>query len=224
MEGYLALTSNPNHIQDIEIVAKEDGRLAKIVASSRECLEETRAWRPVCVLIDVEIGLSLGGLAAVLRDEAVLATPAVLLISPDSEYSNLRSLEFQDFIQAPISIPELRLRIFQQIARSLGTDSDSRLRHGKLVIDLNRRQVKLNNETVELTYKEYALLSFLASSPGRPYTREVLLNQVWGYDYFGGGRTVDVHVRRIRSRIEADEEFIETVRNVGYRFVDRYRD
>ena len=166
----------------------------------------------------------MGGLAAVLRDEAVLATPAVLLISPDSEYSNLRSLEFQDFIQAPISIPELRLRIFQQIARSLGTDSDSRLRHGKLVIDLNRRQVKLNNETVELTYKEYALLSFLASSPGRPYTREVLLNQVWGYDYFGGVRTVDVHVRRIRSRIEADEEFIETVRNVGYRFVDRYRD
>ena len=58
----------------------------------------------------------------------------------------------------------------------------------------------------------------------RPYTREVLLNQVWGYDYFGGVRTVDVHVRRIRSRIEADEEFIETVRNVGYRFVDRYRD
>ena len=224
MEGYLALTSNPNHIRDIEIVAKEDGRLAKIVASSRECLEETRAWRPVGGLIDVEIGLSLGGLAAVLRDEAVLATPAVLLISPDSEYSNLRSLEFQDFIQAPISISELRLRIFQQIARSLGTDSDSRLRHGKLVIDLNRRQVKLNNETVELTYKEYALLSFLASSPGRPYTREVLLNQVWGYDYFGGVRTVDVHVRRIRSRIEADEEFIETVRNVGYRFVDRYRD
>ena len=73
---------------------------------------------------------------------------------------------------------------------------------------------------VDLTYKEYELLRFLALNPGKAFTREMLLNQVWGYDYYGGSRTVDVHVRRIRAKIELHEPYIETVRNVGYRFVE----
>jgi len=72
---------------------------------------------------------------------------------------------------------------------------------------------------VELTFKEYELLKFLMNDRGRVFTREALLNKVWGYDYFGGDRTVDVHVRRLRSKIElSDIEYIETVRNIGYRF------
>ncbi len=72
---------------------------------------------------------------------------------------------------------------------------------------------------VELTFKEYELLKFLARDRGRVFTREALLNKVWGYDYFGGDRTVDVHVRRLRSKIElSGQTFIETVRNIGYRF------
>ena len=72
---------------------------------------------------------------------------------------------------------------------------------------------------IELTFKEYELLKFLASHQGRVYTREALLNKVWGYDYYGGDRTVDVHIRRLRSKIEdAKHTFIETVRNIGYRF------
>lgn len=72
---------------------------------------------------------------------------------------------------------------------------------------------------MDLTYKEYELLRFLASRPGRVFTREALLSQVWGYDYFGGSRTVDVHIRRLRAKIEdASHSFIDTVRGVGYRF------
>ena len=75
-------------------------------------------------------------------------------------------------------------------------------------------------KVVELTFKEYELLKFLASNRGRVYTREALLNKVWGYDYYGGDRTVDVHVRRLRSKIEDSKRtFIETVRNIGYRFI-----
>ena len=72
---------------------------------------------------------------------------------------------------------------------------------------------------VELTFKEYELLKLLAGHPGRVYTREVLLDKIWGYDYYGGDRTVDVHIRRLRSKIEdSNHIFIETVRNIGYRF------
>ena len=97
----------------------------------------------------------------------------------------------------------------------------ARLRRGGLVIDLERYTVTIDGEPVDLTYKEYELLVFLSSNPGKPFTREALLNRVWGYDYYGGSRTVDVHIRRIRAKVERREEFIETVRNVGYRFIDR---
>ncbi|MSP23201.1 MAG: winged helix family transcriptional regulator [Dehalococcoidia bacterium] len=96
------------------------------------------------------------------------------------------------------------------------------IRHGALVIDLERYKVTLEAEVVDLTYKEYELLRFLASNPGKPFTREVLLNQVWGYDYYGGSRTVDVHIRRIRAKIENREQYIDTIRNVGYRFIETF--
>lgn len=87
------------------------------------------------------------------------------------------------------------------------------------MIDPAQCEVTLEGEVVELTFKEYELLRFLASNRGRVFTREALLNWVWGYDYYGGERTVDVHVRRLRSKIEDSKHvFIETVRNIGYRF------
>ena len=93
------------------------------------------------------------------------------------------------------------------------------IRAGDLVLDLDRYDVTLMGRKVLLTYKEYQMLVLLASNPGRGYTRESLLIEVWGYDYFGGTRTVDVHIRRLRSKIEdASNSFIETIWNVGYRF------
>ena len=87
------------------------------------------------------------------------------------------------------------------------------------MIDTARCEVTVAGRPVLLTFKEYELLRFLASNPGRVFSRDSLLNRVWGYDYFGGDRTVDVHVRRLRSKIEPlGYSFIETVRNIGYRF------
>ena len=88
-----------------------------------------------------------------------------------------------------------------------------------MTIDLVKYEVTLENRVIELTFKEYELLLYLASNKGRVFTREALLNKVWGFDYFGGDRTVDVHIRRLRSKIEDSEHtFIDTVRNIGYRF------
>lgn len=116
---------------------------------------------------------------------------------------------------------EARLRL--AIARALDGDDpgdDVRITAGVLVIDEATYSVRLRGKALDLTYKEFELLKYLAQHPGRVFTRAQLLQEVWGYDYFGGTRTVDVHVRRLRAKLGSDHEtLIGTVRNVGYRFV-----
>ncbi len=125
-----------------------------------------------------------------------------------------------DFIVLPAAAGELRRRIERALYRRHGIDRENFVRCGVLTIDLANYRVTVADEAVVLTFKEYELLRYLAMNAGRVSTREQLLNRVWGYDYFGGARTVDVHIRRIRSKIEIHgHTFIETVRNVGYRLV-----
>ena len=94
------------------------------------------------------------------------------------------------------------------------------IRSGEVVVDDATYTAKIGKRTLDLTFKEFELLKFLAQHPGRVFSRQQLLQEVWGYDYFGGTRTVDVHVRRLRAKLGAEHEtLIGTVRNVGYRFV-----
>jgi len=124
-----------------------------------------------------------------------------------------------DFVIEPWDPGEIAVRARRLITRARNAQEKEQIRCGDLVIDLARCEVLLNGHRIELTFREYELLRFLAANPGRAYTRETLLNKVWGFDYFGGDRTVDVHVRRLRSKLgDPDETFIETVRNIGYRF------
>jgi DNA-binding response OmpR family regulator len=124
-----------------------------------------------------------------------------------------------DFILTGASSEELCARVRQALYRRHGVDSRNVLKYGDLVMDLANYTVHIAGRPVELTFKEYELLRFLATNRGRVYTRETLLNKVWGYDFYGGARTVDVHIRRLRAKIEdRHTPFIETVRNVGYRF------
>ena len=100
-------------------------------------------------------------------------------------------------------------------------DAEQLIKVGDLVVDQANYAVTIAGQPLELTFKEYELLRFLATHRGRVFTREALLNQVWGYDYYGGNRTVDVHIRRIRAKLGTPyEDLVETVRNVGYRFND----
>jgi DNA-binding response OmpR family regulator len=117
---------------------------------------------------------------------------------------------------------EARLRlVIGRLAADREDDPETQLiRTGGVVIDEASYTAKLNNRTLDLTFKEFELFKFLAQHPGRVFTREQLLQEVWGYDYFGGTRTVDVHVRRLRAKLGPEhEQLIGTVRNVGYRFV-----
>ncbi len=126
-----------------------------------------------------------------------------------------------DFIIHPYTPQELVKRMDRVLARSREPGSNEVVKTGDLLIDIGKYEISLGGRRVILTYKEYQLLVLLATNPGRVYTRDELLQQVWGYDYFGGTRTVDVHIRRLRSKIEStNRSFIETIWNVGYRFKD----
>ncbi len=124
-----------------------------------------------------------------------------------------------DFVVEPWDASEVALRARRVLQRSNGSDGEEVIECGDLLIDPVRYEVRLRGEIVTLTFREYELLKLLASNKGRVFTRDALLNRVWGYDYYGGDRTVDVHIRRLRSKIEGSgDSFIETVRYIGYKF------
>ena len=150
-----------------------------------------------------------------------LKLPVIALV-PETRLADLgTTLGVDDFLLSPPNNEELLARSRRAISQTPSHDSEEVIRVGDLAINTANYEVSLQGRRVNLRFKEYELLLLMATNPGRVYTREALLNRVWGYDYLGGTRTVDVHVRRLRSKIEdADHTFIETVWNVGYRFKD----
>ena len=125
-----------------------------------------------------------------------------------------------DFIIRPYHDTELLLRINRLLKKTQDAASTDQIKCNGLTIDLVTCEVTVDGRKADLTFKEYELLKLMASNRGRVYTREVLLDKIWGFDYYGGDRTVDVHMRRLRSKIEdSAHTYIETVRNIGYRFV-----
>ena len=129
------------------------------------------------------------------------------------------TLNMDDFVVEPWDVTEVTARVKQALWRVSKISSSELIKCGDLVIDLARCEVSVDGRLIVLTFREYELLRFLASNRGRVFSRDTLLNKVWGYDYYGGDRTVDVHIRRLRSKVEdPTHSFIETVRNIGYRF------
>jgi DNA-binding response OmpR family regulator len=159
-------------------------------------------------------------LRALLRSRDLLPQTATLAIVRSEQLAAFDlQLGFDDFLVHPILADEAVARVRRAIWRKSGVESDNTLRLGDLLIDLGNYKAFVGGRPIDLTYKEYELLRFLATNRDKVFTREALLNRVWGYDFYGGARTVDVHIRRLRSKIEdGHHTFIETVRNVGYRF------
>ena len=143
----------------------------------------------------------------------------ILLNATQLGQLELRDELFDDFILTPFRHQELEARL-KHLFWSQGVDSRGEvLTHGDLILNLETYQAVVNGRPLDLTYMEYELLKFLVSHPGKVFSRETLLSRVWGYDYFGGARTVDVHVRRLRSKLgEEYAGLIQTIRSVGYSF------
>lgn len=144
-----------------------------------------------------------------------------LAIVESTELGELQSKYISDFILYPYENSELAVRLARLLSRGQSTKSGKLISTDGLEIDTESFEVTIDGRQLTLTFKEFELLRFLAAHPGRVHTREALLNQVWGYEYFGGLRTVDVHVRRIRAKLGAKhEDRIQTVHGVGYKFVN----
>ena len=223
MQSVLLISDNQDHLVTTRAALREHGHTLRCEPTIDRGLLAVREQPPDLLCLDISGGAAANGLAALLRDQhlqgslpvlAIVARDQFYLVGPDSGVS--------DVIVTPLERDELQLRIARLVSPGDAPDGQL-LRRGELLIDQERYTVRLGDEAVDLTYKEYELLRFLAQNPGKAFTREMLLNQVWGYDYYGGARTVDVHIRRIRAKIERHEPFIETVRNVGYRFVEEPR-
>lgn len=173
--------------------------------------------KPDLVLIDTH-ALGQRELVEILDSCKQLRIASLCLVNRDSltEYDAGNGAD--DFLLDPLFWPELEVRVHQLLCRGQSPNNDQTIRVGELVINQNRYEVRLSGSKLLLTYKEYQLLRLLASSPGTVFSREELLSKIWGFDYFGGTRTVDVHIRRLRSKLEAtDHTYIETIWNVGYR-------
>lgn len=191
-----------------------------------QALEIARSQKPDLIVLDLMLPKISGyEVCRILRKD--MSVPILMLTAKAGEVDKIVGLEIgaDDYMTKPFSTKELLARIRALLRRaslveSRQAASDSALRINDLEIDIARHQAKLGESVLELTQKEFDLLDFLARNKGLVFTREQLLNKVWGYDYVGGTRTVDVHIRWLREKIEAnpgEPKRLVTVRGVGYK-------
>jgi DNA-binding response OmpR family regulator len=148
-------------------------------------------------------------------------TIPVMLLVGGAQLSDLEHRDelFDDFCLSPFHPAELEARLRHLLVTDIDLHRAELVEYGELTLNLETYQASIAGRPLDMTYMEYELLKFLAQNPGKVFTREMLLSRVWGYEYYGGARTVDVHVRRLRAKLgEEHANLIQTVRSVGYRF------
>jgi DNA-binding response OmpR family regulator len=221
------------------LVAEDDHDIAELIA---HCIRKA-GWNPYLVAAGDEalayarqnptdllvLDIMLPGLSglevcrALRAEKKTAAVPIIMLTARTEETDRILGLELgaDDYVAKPFSPNELVARIRAVMRRSQRNEPrESMLRFGNIVMDLSRHTVSSDGREVKLTAKEFMLLQYLLEHPGRVLSRDVLLGDVWGYQYTGGTRTVDVHVRRLREKLPVLVDALETVKQFGYKLVD----
>ena len=210
---------------------KKNGYSVETAADGREALAKAAGMD--LVLLDIMLP-EVDGLEVCRRlkaDPQTSGIPIIMLTAKAEEIDRVLGLELgaDDYVVKPCSMRELLARVKAVLRRS-AKDSQSEkgreetLKIGGLRLDFSSYQAWLHDEPIALTPKEYELLKLLVTNPGRAFTRDELLERIWGYEYYGDTRTVDVHIRHLRAKLKGDENIskaIETVRGIGYRFARR---
>lgn len=226
----LLVEDEPSIAVPLSFLLSEEGFKVKVVGDGREALSEFNRKTPDLVLLDVMLP-SMSGIEVCQRIRATSDVPVIMLTAKASEIDKVLGLEVgaDDYVTKPYSSRELLARIKSVMRRSRSSDlgapelQDEVLTVGPVTIDYGRHSVEVDGELVQLPLKEFQLLGTLMSNAGRVVTRAYLLTEVWGADFYGDERTLDVHIKRLRSRISpgnVDRKLISTVRGVGYRFED----
>ena len=212
---------------------RQDGHEVVRASSGAEALERFAELEFDLVVLDVMMP-SIDGLEVCRRMRASSTVPIIMLTAKTEEIDKVLGLELgaDDYITKPFSIREFRSRVKAALRRSAmrppraagDSDEDAEpLESGELRIDFAKRTVRLRAETVRTTFVEFEILGLLARNPGRVFTREALLERIWGDSAYRDPRTIDVHIRHLREKLERDAkepEYLFTVRGVGYRFRD----
>jgi DNA-binding response OmpR family regulator len=189
-------------------------------AVSSETDAAAGSWGGAIIAAEDEGDAGFNFARAIRRDDQGIAP--VLLLIRGSQLAELdgRHEIFDDFCVTPFHPVEFEARLKHLLVRGGWTEvTDDIISYELLVLNLETYQALIDGRPLDLTYMEYELLRFLAANPGRVFTRETLLSRVWGYEYYGGARTVDVHIRRLRAKLgEEHAALIQTVRSVGYKF------
>ena len=183
----------------------------------RTGLEAVRTHHPRLVVLDVGLP-DMDGLEVCRRLRQTSTIPVIFLTARDGEIDRVLGLELgaDDYVTKPFSPAELVARVKAVLRRTEGPPAAEIIQVGAATIDLGRREVRVHDVPVAFTTKEFELLRFLAERPGLAMSRQQILDNVWGYDWFGDSRTVDVHVAQVRKKLE-DAVRIDTVRGIGYR-------
>jgi len=231
-ETILIVEDEPALRDTLSYNLKKEGLTVEAVGDGRAALESARKLKPDLIILDIMLpGLDGFEVARILRKE--MTTPILMLTARDDEIDRVVGLEVgaDDYLTKPFSMRELmarvkaqlrRARIMQEeITKTTPEKQHEKLTFDNLVINLTRQEVILNGEPLPIKPQEYQLLLFFAEHKGQMLSREFILERVWGWDFIGDSRTVDVHVRWLRQKIEEDPGTpvrIITVRGGGYRF------
>ena len=221
----LAVDDEVHILELISFNLKAAGYHVVTALTGEEALKRCEVERPSLVLLDIMLP-GIDGLEVCRRlkgDRMTSNIPIIMLTARGDEVDKILGLELgaDDYITKPFSVRELAARV-KSLLRRVAPQQESEpqtLRSGDIMIDITNYEAFKGGEKLSLTLKEFELLKYLVQHPGRVFTRAQLLQEVWGYDYYGGTRTVDVHIRRLRAKLGGEyEHVIGTVRNVGYRF------
>jgi len=220
----LIVEDDPNIRELLQLYLEKDGYAVTLASDGGQGLAKFRAIKPNLVLLDVMMPV-MDGWAVCKAIRAEGDTPVIMLTAKGETDDKVAGLKAgaDDYITKPFEMKELLARIeavLRRTDRGIEESKSRRLVFDKLVIDMDAFELTVDGKKVDTPPKEMELLFYLASSPNRVYTRNQLLDEVWGFDYFGDSRTVDVHVKRLREKLEGVSEkwSVKTVWGVGYKF------
>jgi DNA-binding response OmpR family regulator len=214
----LVVDDEPNIADLIELYLRRDGYRVVKAATGDDGLRAVQEHRPRLVVLDVGLP-DMDGLEVCRRLRSTSAIPVIFLTARDTEVDRVLGLELgaDDYVTKPFSPAELVARVKAVLRRAEGgVAAPEMVQVGNVTIDVGRREVRVGDEPVAFTTKEFDLLRFLAERPGLAMSRQQILDGVWGYDWYGDVRTVDVHIAQVRKKVD-DAVRIDTVRGVGYR-------
>lgn len=220
------IVDDEEHIQEL-IKFNLENVGYKVICSGDgiEALKLVKIEKPDLVLLDVMLPGKDGYdvCKEIRKDISISNVPIIMITAKGEELDKILGLELgaDDYITKPFSIRELLARVKAILRRTSTQSMDTVFRFDNIIIDFEKHEVTKEGKKIDLTLKEFEVLDILVKNKGRVITREFLFDKVWGYDFIGETRTVDVHIRHLRQKIEYDDrspKYIETIRGVGYRF------